>query len=69
MLIEGLLAIEERPWSEWKGRPLSPAGLAKLLAPFGIIPENIRTPSGTVLKGYQRERFADAFERYLPDCL
>jgi hypothetical protein len=61
-----LVAIEGRPWAEWKaGKPLSANGLARLLAPFGIAPATIRTAAGTP-KGYQFAQFEDAFARYLP---
>jgi putative DNA primase/helicase len=63
-LCEKLAAIEGRPWQEWhNGKPLSPNRLARLLKPFGVIPENIRV-GGQVPKGYQLAHFADAFERY-----
>jgi Protein of unknown function (DUF3631)/Bifunctional DNA primase/polymerase, N-terminal len=66
-VIDGLVAIEERPWSVWhRGKPISPAALAKLLAPFGIVPVNLKLPDERVLKGYRREHFEDAFARYLP---
>jgi putative DNA primase/helicase len=66
-LLAGLLAIEERSWSEWRrGKPISPPALAKLLAPFGIVPINLKLPEERVLKGYRREHFEDAFARYLP---
>ena len=66
-IIEGLVAIEERPWADWRaGRSLSPAALAKLVAPFGVIPGNLKIGGDKVLKGYRREHFEDAFTRYLP---
>ena len=62
----GLISIEGRPWAEWnRGKGLSPNGLARLLAPFGIAPGTIRTTTGTP-KGYQLAQFDDAFARYLP---
>jgi putative DNA primase/helicase len=65
-LIESLIAIEERPWAEWKaGKPISANGLARLLARFAISPETIRVSDRTP-KGYQRTQFEDAFRRYLP---
>ena len=65
-LVAALIAIEGRPWAEWKaGKPLSANGLARLLAPFGIAPATIRTGTGTP-KGYQLAQFEDAFARYLP---
>jgi hypothetical protein len=66
-LVEALVAIEGRPWAEWKnGKPITTNGLARLLAPFGIVPATIRTGDRTP-KGYQRAQFDDAFVRYLPD--
>ena len=65
-LVAALIAIEGRPWAEWKaGKPLTANGLARLLAPFGIAPATIRTATGTP-KGYQLTQFEDAFARYLP---
>ena len=65
-LVMALIAIEGRPWAEWKaGKPITANGLARLLAPFGIAPATIRTAAGTP-KGYQLAQFDDAFARYLP---
>jgi putative DNA primase/helicase len=64
-LVESLIAIEGRPWAEWRGgKPITPNGLARLLKPFGIAPTTIRVGSRTP-KGYQLAQFADSFERYL----
>jgi hypothetical protein len=65
-LVDALVAIEGRPWAEWKaGRPITPNSLARILAPFRIKPGTIRTGDGTP-KGYQFGQFEDAFSRYLP---
>ena len=59
--------MENRPWSEWRnGKPITPAALARLLAPFGIIPGTHRDGEDT-FKGYLRSDFAEAFATYLPD--
>ena len=64
-LIAALVAMEDRPWSEWKrGKPLSKVSLSRLLRPFGITPGTVRIGDKTA-KGYRLEQFADAFERYL----
>jgi hypothetical protein len=64
-LIERLVTIEGRQWAELKaGKPLTANGVARLLAPFGIKPETIRTGDRTP-KGYQLAHFEDAFSRYL----
>jgi hypothetical protein len=65
-LVEALVAIEGRPWAEWKaGKAITANGLARLLAPFAIKPGTIRT-GGATPKGYQLAQFEDAFARYLP---
>jgi putative DNA primase/helicase len=65
-LVEGLVAIEGRPWAEWKaGQPITPSGLARQLVRFEIKPETIRTGDRTP-KGYRLTQFEDAFARYLP---
>ena len=65
-LIETLAAIEGRPWAEWKaGKAITANGLARLLAPFAIVPDTIRLGDRTP-KGYHLHQFEDAFARYLP---
>ncbi|MBI4603664.1 MAG: DUF3631 domain-containing protein [Planctomycetes bacterium] len=65
-LLEGLHALEERPWREAdRGRSLGPRGLTRLLKPFGIEPASILLGPSTVVRGYTLRAFADAFSRYL----
>ena len=65
-LVGALIALEGRPWAEWKGgKPITPNSLASLLKPFGIISGTIRIDN-TTPKGYQLAHFEDAFARYLP---
>jgi putative DNA primase/helicase len=66
-----LKEMEDRPWAEYGsdgrhgGRGLTARGLSELLKPFGISPGSIRLPGGDkTLKGYQRESFTEAWERY-----
>jgi len=66
-LCASLNAIEGRPWAEWRGgKPLTASGLARLLAPFTVIPGTIRIGDATA-KGYHVAHFQDAFGRYLPE--
>jgi putative DNA primase/helicase len=61
-----LAEMEDRPWPEWRhGKAITPAQLGRLLKPFGIAPATIRLDLKTA-KGYKRESFKDAFDRYLP---
>jgi hypothetical protein len=66
-LLTALKADDEAPWDEWgrSGAGLMPRALSRLLAPYGIRPGDLRTPDGTK-KGYKREQFEDAWQRYLP---
>lgn len=62
-----LAAIEGRPWAEWRnGKPITTAGLARLLSPFGISPATRRSGAET-FKGYLFADFSEAFARYLSD--
>ena len=65
-LVEELIAIEGRPWGEWKaGKPLSQNGLARLLKPLKIRPGTKRIAGEKTAKGYDLSQFDDAFKRYL----
>jgi hypothetical protein len=56
----------EHPWQEWNnGRGLKPTGIGRLLGPFGIRARQLRFNSVNV-RGYERDQFVDAWNRYLP---
>jgi hypothetical protein len=64
-LVDALIGLEERPWAEWKhGKQLTKNSLARLLKPFKIRPGDIRF-GPEKKKGYEREKFEDAWKRYL----
>ena len=64
-LCDALALLEERPWGDWRrGKPISPAQLARLLKEFDIQSQSIRTEAG-ICRGYHRAAFDDAFLRYL----
>lgn len=64
-LVDDLNTITDSPWPDLShGRPLTDRRLSTLLKPFRIRPENIRFDE-RVRKGYKRESFADAWDRYL----
>ena len=66
-LVERLVAIEGHPWAEMgkSQRPLTQTRLARMLRPLGIGPEKVG-PEDKRLQGYSRDRFKEAFSRYLP---
>lgn len=65
MLLERLHGIDEAPWGDWYGKPLSAHGLARLLKPWGVRSKNVRLSTGQA-KGYERDAFEDPWSRYLP---
>lgn len=64
-LLERLVAIDERPWGDLRGKPLDARGLARRLRPFDVRPGDHRFGE-TTRKGYLRSDFHDAWSRYLP---
>ncbi len=66
-IVAALVAIEDAPWSEYRaGKPIAAKGLADLLKPFGIEPGKARYEGQAGVRGYFRQAFQDAWERYLP---
>jgi len=63
-VIERLSAIEEAPWADWYGKPVTPRKIAQLLRPYGIKPKTIRFGE-KISNGYERAAFTEAWERYL----
>jgi 5S rRNA maturation endonuclease (ribonuclease M5) len=65
-LVAALVALEARPWAEMgkNDKPLTQNKLARMLKPLQIAPEYVG-PEGSRARGYKRERFGEAFERYL----
>lgn len=67
VLLRYLTSVEDSPWpTYYKGRPMTPRHLARLLHPYGILPKTIRVSATNTPKGYDVADFADAFGRYLP---
>lgn len=70
-LLSKLRAIEESPWGGSGRNRLDAYVLAQMLSEYGIRPTTIRLagPGGSVLKGYKRPDFLDAWARYLPSSV
>jgi hypothetical protein len=64
-LLSRLHGLDEAPWADWYGKPLTPRALARLLEPYRIVPIKRRIGGGQ-LRGYFRAEFVDAWMRYLP---
>ena len=65
VLLDRLHRLEDAPWGDWYGCPLSPRGLAKLLEPYRVRPAQRRI-QGEKSRGYFRSDFIDAWDRYVP---
>ncbi|MFP8885017.1 DUF3631 domain-containing protein [Streptomyces mangrovi] len=71
VILECLNAIEDAPWGDLGGKPLTSRGLSRMLGEYvtgdnkPIKPRPIRTASG-VPRGYYAEDLADAWTRYCP---
>ena len=64
-ILDRLHKMDESPWASIKDKPLSDRGLAVRLRHYGIKPKTLRV-GGATPRGYLREDFKDAWERYLP---
>ncbi|QMU67129.1 DUF3631 domain-containing protein [Streptacidiphilus sp. P02-A3a] len=56
----------EAPWAEHGRGGLLPRALASMLREYGIRSGNVRIADGTQRKGYNRNKFTDAWKRYCP---
>jgi hypothetical protein len=66
-ILERLHKLEDAPWPDWYGHPLSTRNLAKLLRPYDIRSKSVREHgTGPSLKGYARADLHDAWRRYAP---
>jgi hypothetical protein len=64
-VIAELVAIEEAPWGDLRGKPIDARHLARMLKPYEVAPKTIRS-GDSAPKGYTREDLHDAWVRYLP---
>ena len=62
-LLAELYKIEESPWGDWYGKPLSAHRLSQLLKPYRIKTMPVRV-AGETVRGYKVEQFEDAFARF-----
>ena len=66
-ILDRLHKVDESPWADIKGKPLSDLGLAARLRGYGIKPQLMRFDGlATPARGYRKKDFADAWVRYLP---
>jgi hypothetical protein len=63
-VLAALAGLEEAPWADMYGKPLTARGLAKFLTPYGVSSKSVRIGDKTP-KGYTREDLHDPWTRYL----
>ncbi len=64
-LLAALTGIDEAPWGDLRGKPLTAQKLAALLAPYAIRSAQLWA-GGRNARGFRRAHFTDAWARYLP---
>ncbi len=65
-LVTALRGMPDSPWSTLGGLGLEASKLAFLLRQYEVRPEKLRLPEHEqAVRGYKRERFADAWQRYV----
>jgi Protein of unknown function (DUF3631) len=66
-ILDALHKLEDAPWPEWYGHPLSTRDLAKLLRPYDVRAKNVREHgTGEPRKGYTRTDLHEPWARYVP---
>ncbi|GJL66734.1 MAG: hypothetical protein NPIRA05_17050 [Nitrospirales bacterium] len=65
-LCDALTADPEKPWATWsRGYPITMIKVARLLSKHGITSKPLNLGGEQRAKGYMKEQFVDAWERYL----
>jgi hypothetical protein len=64
VLLERLHELQEAPWGDWYGKPITARFIAKELKPFVIHAKTLRIGDST-LRGYEEAAFMDPWDRYL----
>ena len=65
VILHRLCALEEAPWGDLKGKPLSERALASRLKQYGVKSKTVRIGDATP-RGYTAADLDDAWRRYLP---
>ncbi|MCU1414051.1 MAG: hypothetical protein JWN80_1391 [Microbacteriaceae bacterium] len=65
-LVDRLCEMETAPWASIKGERIDSRFLARNLSKYGIDTNNTFKLNGIAVKGYTRQHFNEAWERYVP---
>jgi hypothetical protein len=65
-ILAHLCLLENAPWNDLKGKPITDNQLARRLKEYGVKPKTLRLEHNVFAKGYAREDLHDVWRRYLP---
>ena len=65
-IIAELCLLEDAPWNDLKGKPITDNHLARRLRQYGVKSKTLRLDDDHFAKGYARADLHDAWRRYLP---
>jgi hypothetical protein len=65
-ILAELCMIEDAPWNDLKGKPITNNQLARRLGQYGVKPKTLRFADDHFAKGYARADLHDVWRRYLP---
>jgi hypothetical protein len=65
-ILAELCLIEDAPWNDLKGNPITNNQLARRLRQYGVKPKTLRLADDHFAKGYARADLHDVWRRYLP---
>jgi len=65
-ILAELCLIEDAPWNDLKGKPITNNQLARRLRQYGVKPKTLRLDDSHFAKGYARADLHDVWRRYLP---
>jgi hypothetical protein len=64
-ILAELCLIEDAPWNDLKGKPITNNQLARRLRQYGVKPKTLRLDDSHFAKGYARADLHDVWRRYL----
>jgi hypothetical protein len=64
-ILAALVAIDDAPWADLRGKPLDARTLSRRLGRYGVKPRTVRLGDRTS-RGYSRDDLFDPWSRYLP---
>jgi hypothetical protein len=64
-ILQSLNDLDDAPWGDLRGKPITDRDLARFLKPYDIKPKLVKI-GGSPSRGYYRADLIDAWRRYLP---